>query len=113
MLQNLKNKKVVVMGLGTREKGSGVSGALFFARRGAKVLVTDLKGGRELEKQAEKLRGFAAAGNVEFVLGRHRKGDFKEADFVFKNPGVPKNSPYLKTARENKIPIINDWTIFF
>ncbi len=98
------------MGLGINENGSGISGALFFAGRGAKLLITDLRKEGELKRQLGKLDKFK---NVEYVLGGHRKRDFKKADFIFKNPGVPKNSLYLKTARENKIPTINDWTTFF
>ena len=101
------------MGLGNYEKGSGISAALFFARREAKLLVTDLKKRGNLEKQLKKLEKFKSPGRIEYVLGRHRKNDFEKADFVFKNPGVPKDSPYLKIAGENKIPVINDWTVFF
>jgi len=101
------------MGLGSYGEGSGISAALFFARRGANLLVTDLRKEEDLKKQLKKLEKFSSAGKIECVFGRHRKKDFERADFVFKNPGVPKSSPYLKIARKNKIPIINDWTVFF
>jgi len=101
------------MGLGSYGDGSGISAALFFARRGANLLITDLRKEKELEKQLKKLDKFYSLGQIEYVLDKHRKKDFEKADLVFKNPGVPKSSPYLKIARENKIPIINDWTIFF
>ncbi|MDP2910118.1 MAG: UDP-N-acetylmuramoyl-L-alanine--D-glutamate ligase [bacterium] len=107
---DFKNKKVVIFGLGIYEKGSGISAALFFAKKGAKLLITDLKTKKELRLQLKQLKKYK---NIKYVLGRHRKKDFKNADFIFKNPGVPKDSLYLKTARQNKIPIINDWTIFF
>ncbi len=113
MSKNFKGKKVVIMGLGSNEGGSGISSALFFLRRGANLLITDLRKEEEFKKQLTKLEKFRTAGRVEYVFGRHRKKDFKKADIIFKNPGVPKDSPYLKTARENGIPIINDWTIFF
>lgn len=105
-----KNKKVVIMGLGIYEEGSGISGALYFANEGANVLITDLRPESILEDQISKLKKFK---NVKYVLGEHREADFEEADYIFKNPGVPKNSPYLEIANKNKIPIINDWTIYF
>lgn len=113
MSKNFENKKVVLMGLGINEKGSGISSALFFLCRGANLLITDLGPEKDLKKQLKKLDKFRSAGRIEYVLGKHRKKDFRKADFIFKNPSVPKNSPYLKIARENKIPIINDWTVFF
>ncbi|MDA2936433.1 UDP-N-acetylmuramoyl-L-alanine--D-glutamate ligase [Patescibacteria group bacterium AH-259-L05] len=102
-------RRITVMGLGSYKQGSGISTALFFAKLGAKVLVTDLKTGKELQSQVEKLKIYK---NVSFVLGRHRKQDFKNIDLVFQNPLVPDYSPYIQLARKNNIPVINDWTIF-
>ena len=97
------------MGLGNYKNGSGIEAALFFAREGARVLVTDLKPAGELAPQLKRLLGFK---NVSYVLGKHRVGDFGAADLVFQNPAVPGNSPYLEMARRKKIPIINDWSVF-
>ncbi len=106
---NFKNKKVVIMGLGKYRNGSGISAALFFARKNARVLVTDLRAKSEFAKQIEKLKKYS---NVKYVFGRHRKNDFKKANAVFRNPSVPKNSPFLKIARANDAAVINDWTLF-
>ena len=105
-----RGKKVVIMGLGIYAEGSGISATLYFANKGADVLVTDLKKEIDLRDQISKLK---KSQNIEYVLGGHRESDFEGVDYIFKNPSVPKNSPYLKMARKNKIPIINDWTIYF
>lgn len=97
------------MGLGGYEDGSGISAALFFARSGARVLVTDMKEEEELKHQIKKLNKFK---NIKYVFGIHRKEDFQKAHLIFQNPSVPDSSPYLKIARENNIPIINDWSLF-
>ena len=114
---DFKNKKIVLMGLGSYEKGSGISAALFFLKKDAKLVITDLKKEKDLKHQLKRLKKSASGGkkfrNIRYVLGRHCEKDFQNADYIFKNPGVPKNSPYLQIARKNKIPIINDWTIFF
>ena len=107
---NFRNKKIIVMGLGSYKDGSGISAALFFAKKGAKLLITDLKTKQELRHQLKRLKKFK---NIKYILGKHRARDFKNADFIFKNPSVPQDSPYLKIGRKNKIPIINDWSIFF
>ncbi|MCX7778882.1 MAG: UDP-N-acetylmuramoyl-L-alanine--D-glutamate ligase [Patescibacteria group bacterium] len=105
--QNLKNKKVVVMGLGLL--GGGVETAKWLVKKGARVLVTDLKTKNQLKKSLNDLKGLS----VKYILGRHREEDFKKADLIIKNPGVPKESKFLKIARKNKIPIETDISIFF
>ena len=102
-------KKVVIMGLGINKEGSGVSSALFFARAGAQVLVTDYKPRSFFTAQIKKLTPHK---NIRFVFGRHNESDFKNADIIIKNPDVPKSSPYLAVARTHGIPVHNDWSVF-
>lgn len=104
---NLKNKKVVVMGLGLL--GGGVETVKWLVGQGASVLVTDLKTKKELNDSLKKLRGL----KIEYVLGKHRKQDFTKADLIIKNPGVARNSKFLKIARRNRIPIESDLSLFF
>ena len=95
MLENIHNVSVTVMGLGLN--GGGLAASAFFAERGAKVTVTDLKSAEELEPSVKKLSGFS---NIRFVLGEHRIEDFKNADLVIKNPGVKREGNiYLQNAR--------------
>jgi UDP-N-acetylmuramoylalanine--D-glutamate ligase len=109
LFSDLKNKKVVVMGLGLYKEGSGVMAARFFAKRGARVLVTDLREENELAPALRRLKHFK---NISYVLGRHRPKDFRTADLIFQNPSVPATSPYLKIALKAGVPIVNDWSIF-
>ncbi len=108
---NLKNKKVTVMGLGLYEEGSGISATRFLVEAGAKVTVTDLKNEAELSQQLKRLGNIR--NKIKLVLGKHRVSDFKGVDLVVRNPGVPASSKFLKLARENKIPIVNDISLFF
>ena len=95
-LENIKNKKVTVMGLGLN--GGGLATAQFFARYGAEVTVTDLKTSEELRPSIEKLSSFK---NIRFVLGEHRIEDFREADLVIKNPGVKlEGNVFLEAAKQ-------------
>jgi UDP-N-acetylmuramoylalanine--D-glutamate ligase len=55
-LQDLKNKRITIMGLGLNQGGLGV--ARFLAKVGAKILVTDLKTKEELGLSLEKLKSF-------------------------------------------------------
>ncbi len=102
-----ENKKVTVMGLGLH--GGGVGVVKFFAKQGAKVLATDLRNKKELKKSLDELKNY----KINYVLGKHRAGDFKNTNLIIKNPGVPKDSKYLKIAKKNKIPIETDVGLFF
>lgn len=95
------------MGLGLH--GGGVGAARFFAKAGAKVLVTDLRKESELKSSVEKLKGL----KIDFVLGQHRSEDFINTDLVIKNPAVSENSKYLEIAKKNKTEIDSDIGIFF
>ncbi len=108
MKKLFKNKKIVIMGLGLL--GGGVGAAKFFHKQGAKVLVTDLKTRKELKESIKKLKKL---NRVKFVLGKHRKEDFINADLIIKNPGVFRESKYLKIAKDNNISVKTDIDIFF
>ena len=104
---DLKNKRVLVMGLGLHGGGLGVTRWLL--KQGAHVTVTDLKKPNDLQPTLDAL------GNVpvEFVLGEHRDSDFENADLIVRNPGVPRESRYLQMARERGIPIRMELGLFF
>ncbi len=103
-----KNKKVVVMGLGIHGGGLGVT--QFFAKLGAKVTVTDMKTADDLKPSIAKLKKFAS---IRYVLGGHREEDFKNADLIVQNPGVRRESPYLKIAKKHGVPIHTEISLFF
>jgi UDP-N-acetylmuramoylalanine--D-glutamate ligase len=96
--KNFAGMKVLVMGLGLH--GGGLESALYLAREGAEVTVTDLRDEKILAPSIEKLEGGTrGAVPVRYVLGHHETADFEKADMVIKNPGVRPDSPYLKAAR--------------
>ncbi|MFA5358907.1 MAG: UDP-N-acetylmuramoyl-L-alanine--D-glutamate ligase [Patescibacteria group bacterium] len=103
---NLKNKKVLVMGLGLH--GGGVGVARWLVKSGAKVTITDLKNKEQLKSSIAKLKGLP----VKYVLGRHNKNDFIKTDLIVKNPGVPDDSEFLKIAARNKVPVDTDIALF-
>ena len=90
---NFSGMKVLVMGLGLN--GGGTEAALYLARRGALVSVTDIRDEKILAPSIEKLSAF----QIRYVLGRHEIEDFRNADMVIKNPVVKPDSPYLKAAK--------------
>ncbi len=108
MSNNLKNKKVTVMGLGLH--GGGVACVNWLAKQGAKVTVTDLKTKKDLRLSVDKV---IKGKDVKFVFGKHHQSDFKKADLIVQNPGVPRESEYLKIAKKANVPIENEASLFF
>lgn len=107
-LKFFKDKKITVLGLGLH--GGGVGIVKFLAAHGARIVVTDMKNKEELASSLEKLKGIK---NVEYILGQHRNEDFVKTDMVIKNPSVRWDSPHIKLALENKIPVEMDSSLFF
>lgn len=107
MKKLFQGQKVLVMGLGLY--GGGIAVVKWLVRQGAVVTVTDLKTRKDLEPSLKKLKNLP----VKYVLGRHDQKDFAKADLVVQNPGVPRDSKYLKIARKKGIPIENDASLFF
>src|SRR3989338_3058963 len=102
-----KGKKVTIMGLGLL--GRGVGDAIFLAKNGAKLTITDLKTVAELKPSLAKLKKYK---NVKYVLGRHRVEDFTKADIVLKAAGVPLDSPYVLAAMEAGTRVEMDESLF-
>lgn len=107
-LQDLKNKKITIMGLGLH--GGAVGVVRFLHSLEAKIVVTDLKSKEVLSSSLEKLKGLK---NIEYVLGQHRPEDFVKTELVIKNPAVSWNNKYIKLALENKVSVEMDSSLFF
>lgn len=109
------------MGLGLH--GGGMASAQWFFEHGAEVIVTDLKNEAALRDSIVVLNKNTRAYRLahpekkfispEYVLGKHREEDFRTADLIIQNPGVPRESMYLSYAKESGVAIENEVTIFF
>ena len=100
-------KRVTVMGLGLHT--GGVETVKYFAARGAKVLVTDLRPAEQLRESVAAVKGQ----NVSFRLGGHVKRDFTEADLVIANPAVHPSNPLLAAARRARVPVDAEMNFVF
>jgi len=100
-------RRALVMGLGVHGGGAGV--ARFLAERGATVTVTDLQPAERLATSIEGLRDL----DIRWVLGEHRDQDFRDVDFLIRNPGVPNTNRFLSVAKAHGVPIYMEMTLFF
>ncbi len=96
----LKNKRVLVVGLGK----SGVSAALFLRRQGARVTVSDA---RPSDALAKEIPALLDAG-VMVETGGHGVLTFRRQDLVVLSPGVPLNTPEVQQVQRFGVPIIGE-----
>lgn len=108
ILENIKGKIVVVMGLG--KFGGGTDSAAFAAKHAKHVIVTDLTEPEKLQKSIDTLSEFP---NISFTLGRHEQDDFASCDTVIINPAVPYDNKFIKAAAENGACITSQIELFF
>ncbi len=104
-----KGKKVLILGLGQYPKGSGISSAIFLARQGANLRVTDQKTENDLKANVTKLKRFK---NSKFILGKHRDEDIRWADVIVRNPRVRPSSKEMMLASKLGKRIESDITLF-
>lgn len=108
-LEDIKDKKIVVMGLGLN--GGGQACVKFFLKHGAFVIATDMKKTEELKPTIDAITQDKSIdhSHLMYVLGEHRIDDFEDADCVIKNPGVKfQGNKFLEAAKA----IESDLSIF-
>ena len=108
-LDDLRGKRVTLLGLGSHSGGVGV--ARFLAGHGAFVTVTDVKSPEALAESVAALDGLP----IRFVLGGHDASDFTPggADLVIRNPGVPRTAVMLELARQSGVTVEMEMSLLF
>jgi UDP-N-acetylmuramoylalanine--D-glutamate ligase len=89
--------RVVVVGAAR----SGVAAALLLARRGASVVLTDVKEQIDAEQDLR-------ASNVALELGGHKAETLRNADLIVVSPGVPLTQPEIAVARSAGVPVVGE-----
>ena len=103
-----KVMKVLVWGLGLNDGGLGI--VEFFVDQGAKVTVTDTKTKEHLAPPLKKLSKYGD--KVKYVLGEHKKSDFKEADLVIRSPAAKPGTELLKYVESLGIDVEMEQSLF-
>ncbi|MCD6186434.1 MAG: UDP-N-acetylmuramoyl-L-alanine--D-glutamate ligase [Deltaproteobacteria bacterium] len=97
---NLKNKKVLVVGLGI----SGLAVARFLKKKGAVVTVTDMAGEEKLFDYVREIRTMG----IRLELESHSIKTFESAELIVISPGVPHTIKPVKKAIAKGIPVIGE-----
>ncbi len=96
----LKNKRVLVVGLGK----SGISAALYLRRLGARVTVSDTRTGEALAKEIPALLD----AGVMVETGGHGMLTFRRQDLIVVSPGVPLSTPEIQQVLAFGVPLIGE-----
>ncbi len=96
----LKNKRVLVVGLGK----SGIAAAHFLKEQGARVTVSD---SRDAVALAAEIPALLDAG-ITVETGGHGLLTFRRSDLIVVSPGVPMDTPELKQVVAFGLPVIGE-----
>jgi UDP-N-acetylmuramoylalanine--D-glutamate ligase len=106
MIQDWRNKRVTVMGLGGF--GGGVGVTRWLAAAGARTVLTDKAPPDKLRASLDQIADL----DLTLHLGGHEGRDFRDADVVVVNPAVPESSEFLQVARDAGVPITTEINLF-
>jgi len=98
-MEDLKNKKILVVGLGLQ--GGGIGLVKFLHKHGAQITVTDKKNPEQLQASISELKDLP----INYRFSKHELIDFLNSDLIFKGPSVPWTLPEIVKAQEKNIPI--------
>ena len=101
---NYQDQKIVILGLARQGKAL----ARFFARAGAKVIVSDLKSADELMDEMMEL----AELSLDYELEKHPSHMLENASLVLLSGGVPADIPIVAKAKKMGIRVSNDSQLF-
>ncbi|WP_158943299.1 UDP-N-acetylmuramoyl-L-alanine--D-glutamate ligase [Granulicella sp. S190] len=97
---DLKNKRVLVVGLGK----SGLSAAMFLRAQGARVTVSDTRSAVALAKEIPAL----LEAGIMVESGGHGLLTFRRQDLIVVSPGVPMDTPEVKQVVAFGLTVIGE-----
>ncbi len=97
---DLKNKRVLVVGLGK----SGIAAAIFLRKQGARVTVSDTRSAAALAKEIPAL----LEAGIMVESGGHGLLTFRRQDLIVVSPGVPLETPEVKQVIGFGVPVIGE-----
>ena len=102
-MNNIRNKKVLVVGLGK----SGIAAVQAMLKLGASVTVQDSK---DIDKIDGQLLSFLKGKGVDFYLGEVPE-DLSRFDMLILSPGVDPELPFIREAEQSGAEIIGELEI--
>jgi len=102
---DVKNKKIVVAGLGK----TGFDSAVFLARKGADIFLTEEKATEQISKDASLLN----EKGIKTEIGGHTEEFIKDMEMLVVSPGIPDDALPVRYAESRNIPVISEIELAF
>ncbi|MBW2518598.1 MAG: UDP-N-acetylmuramoyl-L-alanine--D-glutamate ligase [Deltaproteobacteria bacterium] len=99
-MMKLKNKKIVIVGLGR----TGLAVARFLHQQGARIVATDTANEAALGDTVAQLRHM----DIEIELGAHGNRVFQESDLIVVSPGVSHTIAPIARARSKGVEVVGE-----
>jgi UDP-N-acetylmuramoylalanine--D-glutamate ligase len=99
-MMKLRNKKIVIVGLGR----TGLAVARFLHHRGARIMATDTADEAALGDTVAQLLNMG----VDVELGAHRSRVFQESDLIVVSPGVSHTIAPIAQARAKGVEVVGE-----
>lgn len=106
--EQLRGRRVTVMGLGSFGGGSAV--VRFLCRYGAAVRVSEQKSHQELSQTISELDELSG---IDWRTGGHEWSHFEDADLVVVNPAVRPDHPLLIRLVRDQRPLTTEMNLFW
>ncbi len=103
MTKSLKNKRVVVLGLGN----TGLSALRWLSAQGANIAIAD---SRESPPNLELIRNEMPS--VKIVLGGFDEAALQTAELLVVSPGIPLSTPAIQLAIDAGVSVVGDVELF-
>lgn len=101
---NLKNKKILIIGLGI----TGISAVKTMEKFEANISVYDSKSEEDLKEFLDEIK------NIDLnIYLNGEKPNLEDTDLILKSPGVPRDIPILIEAQNKNIEIITDLELYY
>ena len=98
-MENLKNKKVLILGFST----TGIACAKYFANAGADTYISEFN-----EKKDNKKVSELETLGIKIEFNGHSDEFINNADFCILSPSIPTDAPVLTKLKEKNIPYFSD-----
>ncbi|MBQ4646821.1 MAG: UDP-N-acetylmuramoyl-L-alanine--D-glutamate ligase [Candidatus Gastranaerophilales bacterium] len=100
-MNNLKNKKILILGFST----TGIAAAKYFIKKEAQVYISEFK---ELEEKNISLANELKIQGINLEFNGHSENFINNADFCILSPSIPTDAPVLAKLEEKNIPYFSD-----
>ena len=101
MNNNLKNKKILILGFST----TGIASAKYFVKQNALVYISEFNKMQEKNKAlVEELKNLG----IEIEFEGHSENFINNSDFCILSPSIPTDAPILAKLKEKNIPYFSD-----